>query len=142
MLCYAYLWQREHERGQSEGLKDRPVTVVVAQEELAGELLVLVAPVTHSPPSDATGAVEIPQSVKRALGLDRDRSWILATEMNRFVWPGSDIRPAPASDDGSPLLGAIPEWLYERLREAVLSAGKMGRMKVVPRTNQAPFPYS
>jgi hypothetical protein len=135
VLCYAYLWAREHEKGQTEGLKDRPVTVVVAQEIVAGQLLVLVAPVTHSPPQHAADAIEIPQSVKRELGLDRDRSWIVATELNRFVWPGPDIRPVQGVPDGSPLLGAIPEWLYERLREAIQSAGAKAKMSVVPRAN-------
>jgi hypothetical protein len=33
-------------------------------------------------------AVEIPAVVKRHLGLDEARSWIVVSEINRFIWPG------------------------------------------------------
>jgi hypothetical protein len=43
--------------------------------------------------------------VKRHLGLDDEPSWIITTEVNRFVWPGPDIRVVEGSD--TPLYGAI-----------------------------------
>jgi hypothetical protein len=41
---------------------------------------VIVLPVTHTPPQDADAAVEIPLAVKRRLGLDDARSWVMLTE--------------------------------------------------------------
>jgi hypothetical protein len=45
------------------------------------------------PPSDPCEAIENPPATKRRLGLDDERSWIVLTESNRFVWPGPDVRP-------------------------------------------------
>src|SRR5690348_1457644 len=84
VLCYAYLWADEAERGQEEGLKDRPVVVVVARMKNGDPTELLVAPVTHRSPRSREG-IEIPASVKRHLSLDEDRSWIIITELNRFT---------------------------------------------------------
>jgi hypothetical protein len=56
----------------------------------------LVAPVTHSKPERDEG-IEIPPPMKRHLGLDKDRSWIIN-------WPGPDVRLVPGGDD--PFIGA------------------------------------
>lgn len=56
--------------------------MVVARIETSGRTQLLVAPVTHSEPDRAGDAIEIPPSVKRHLGLDRERSWIVLTELN------------------------------------------------------------
>jgi hypothetical protein len=134
VLAYSYLWHREAMAGQEEGLKDRPVVVVVAQQIVNGRVKLLVAPVTHSAPVATTDSIEMPQSVKAHLGLDRERSWIVATELNQFVWPGPDVRVAPKSEDQSPLIGAIPEWLFERLRAAIQLHAGARKMGVVKRT--------
>lgn len=131
MLGYAYLWADEHEKGQEEGLKDRPVVVVVARVARGDRIELLVAPVTHREPATGEG-VELPAPVKRHLGLDRDRSWIIATELNRFIWPGPDIRLV--SDRGSPYYGEIPAKLFEQLRVAILSYREANRLRTSTRT--------
>ncbi|MEO5640859.1 MAG: hypothetical protein ABIQ98_03725 [Sphingomicrobium sp.] len=68
--------------------------VVVARIASADLTELLVAPLTHSPPRPGEG-IELPQPIKRSLGLDDARSWIVTTEMNRFIWLGPDIRPVP-----------------------------------------------
>jgi hypothetical protein len=45
-------------------------------------------------------AVEIPAVVKRHLGLDEARSWIVVSEINRFIWPGPDLRPVSRAEPG------------------------------------------
>lgn len=132
MICYAYLWSHEAERGQEEGLKDRPVVVVVAHRQVEGGTELLVVPITHSAPSRHQDAVEMPAAVKRHLRLDSDRSWIITTEMNRFLWPGPDIRPAPGSD--APLYGAIPERLFEQVRQRVVARAEGHRFRLVRRS--------
>jgi len=122
---------REHEAGQEEGLKDRPVVVVLTTEMAGDSLRVIVAPVTHSAPEGAVMAVELPANVKRDLGLDRERSWIVTSEVNSFRWPGPDVR---LLDDDTPFYGAIPDWLFVQVRESVGGWVGRGKMRITRRT--------
>jgi hypothetical protein len=131
VLSYAYLWAREAAAGQEEGLKDRPVVVVLASVQTGNTLRIFVAPVTHSPPDALAQAVEMPANVKRDLGLDRERSWIVTSELNSFSWPGPDIRPLA---DGAPFLGAIPDWLLVQVRTALGELAQTFRLKVTKRS--------
>lgn len=96
VIRYAYLWRDEARTGRDEGAKDRPCVIVLAVENQPGGRMVTVAPMTHSPPRTAGDAVELPELTKQRLGLDGDRSWVVVTEVNRFVWPGPDLRPVTA----------------------------------------------
>jgi hypothetical protein len=97
-----------------------------------GRTQLFVAPVTHSKPERGGDAIEIPENVKAQLGLDRDRSWIVATELNRFIWPGPDIRIVPGHD--SPTYDLLPDWLFIRVRDAILRHARAGPLKVTKRT--------
>jgi hypothetical protein len=125
------LWAEEAAAGQEEGLKDRPVVVVVARVVTGDRTELMVAPVTHAPPRKTPG-VAIPQSVKRHLGLDDAPSWVVVTELNRFVWPGPDIRPVKGGE--TPLYGAIPAKLFEQVRRGISSQAEAGRLLVPKRT--------
>jgi hypothetical protein len=93
VISYAYLWHNEREAGREEGRKDRPSVIVLAVERPANDTtVVVVLPITHAPPTDLASAVEIPAAVKRHLGLDDGRSWIVVAEGNEFDWPGYDLR--------------------------------------------------
>ncbi len=131
VLSFAYLWAREAASGQEEGLKDRPVVVVLATVETGDRLRVVVAPVTHSAPDASTLSVEMPANVKRDLGLDRERSWIVTGEVNSFRWPGPDVR---VLDDGTPFYGAVPDWLLVLVRESVAAQADRRQMQVMRRT--------
>ena len=99
VISYAYLWDREARDGQEEGRKDRPCVIALAvQRRQDRETSVTVLPVTHSAPKDAASAVEIPPAVKRHLGLDDARSWVVVSEGDQFVWPGYDLRKARRGD--------------------------------------------
>lgn len=132
VLLYSYLWAREAARGQEEGLKDRPVVVVLATVRRGDDLELFVAPVTHSPPGREDDAVEMPTAVKRALGLDAERSWIIATEVNRFIWPGPDVRPS--AQTGEPVIGAVPARLYLQLRDSFMRRVAAKRVQPVKRS--------
>ena len=69
--------------------------------------------------------------MKRDLRLDRDSSWIVLTEMNRFDWPGPDIRPV--GGDGDPFFGAVPDWLFVKVRGAIGERARGGRLLVTKR---------
>jgi hypothetical protein len=116
VIRYSYLWREEHLKGQEEGVKDRPCAIVLAvTDENAGQI-VTVLPITHSPPRQSQDAIEIPAATKRRLGLDDERSWVVLTEANRFVWPGPDLRPARRGNAESVACGLLPDGLYERIR--------------------------
>ncbi|MDB5555813.1 MAG: hypothetical protein JWL86_5797 [Rhizobium sp.] len=111
VISYAYLWRREHRAGLLEGRKDRPCVIVLAVDRGADGTRVTVVPVTHSEPKDKSLAVELPQAVKRHLGLDGERSWVMLDEGNRFVWPGFDLRLVPRSN-GRYDYGYLPPNLF------------------------------
>lgn len=92
MIAYSYLWYDEARIVIEEGRKDRPCVIVVSTEMMSGETVVTVAPVTHAQPLNPSFAIGIPPATKRRLGLDADQSWIIADDLNRFLWPGVDLR--------------------------------------------------
>ncbi len=106
------------------------MVVVVARLAKGDHTELLVAPVTHGRPGAEDG-VELPPPVKRHLGLDQERSWIIATELNRFIWPGPDIRPTA---DGTPYYGEIPGKVFEQLRKAILRHKEGHRLRAPKRT--------
>lgn len=120
VISYAYLWLREHQRGAEEGAKDRPCAIVAARQVIAGRDVVTVVPVTHSPPSDAADAIEIPAALKAHLGLDDQPSWIMITETNDFLWPGPDIRPVPGKPPARYAYGMLPPRFFAHLRDRIL----------------------
>jgi len=134
VIRYAYLWQAEHQCGQEEGVKDRPCAVILVTTGDEGDQVVTVLPVTHTPPSDPALAVEIPHATKRRLGLDDERSWIILTEANRFVWPGPDLRVTQPGDMASVAHGLLPRALFKEVTAKFVEIVRAGRAKVVPRT--------
>ena len=98
-LVISYAYHHEHEAGREEGRKDRPGVIVLAVERPAKDAtVVVVLPITHTSPADPAAAVEIPAPVKRHLGLDDARSWIVVAEGNEFDWPGYDLRKIGRTD--------------------------------------------
>ncbi|HEX4694309.1 hypothetical protein [Sphingomonas sp.] len=106
--------------------------VVVAHIVREGRTEIIVAPVTHSAPGRPDDAIEIPGKVKRVLGLDQERSWIVTDELNRFTWPGPDVRIAPGRD--SPVYDAIPELLFDRVRQALAKHVAVRRLRITKRS--------
>jgi len=134
VIRYSYLWAREHARGQEEGIKDRPCAVVLVSVDEVDNQIVTVLPISHTPPSNPTHALEIPAATKRRLGLDHDRSWVVLTEANRFVWPGPDLRPSLTADASSVAYGLLPYGLFESIRLKFIAALKDRAAQTVPRT--------
>lgn len=122
---YSYLWHWQFEQGREEGDKDRPVLVLAITTTLEdGSPVVRVLPVTHTPPQRVDEAVEIPAATKRRLGLDDERSWIVLSESNRFVWPGPDLRPVNG-DTG--YYGPVPPALFEEIRTRFVALARSAR---------------
>lgn len=108
------------------------MVVVIARIEQSSGTCLLVAPISHTAPRGAGEAIEIPTNVKKQLGLDREKSWIILTELNRFLWPGPDIRPVAGSDN--PFYDALPDWLFAKVRDGVVHHFETGRLKMTKRT--------
>jgi PemK-like, MazF-like toxin of type II toxin-antitoxin system len=134
VIRYSYLWAEEYRRGQEEGVKDRPCAVILVTAYEDDERVVTVLPISHTPPRDPTLAVEIPITVKRRLRLDDQRSWVVLTEANRFVWPGPDLRPSTPGDLAGVAYGPLPFALFEEIRIKFIAAIKARRASIVPRT--------
>jgi hypothetical protein len=134
VIRYSYLWAEEHRRGQEEGVKDRPCAIVLVTADAQGEQWVTVLPVTHTPPANREFSVEIPAATKRRLGLDDERSWVVLSEANRFLWPGPDLRPARQGDARTVAYGQLPYALFEEIRQKFIAAIRARRAGVVPRS--------
>jgi hypothetical protein len=134
VIRYSYLWHSEFASGRDEGLKDRPCAIVATvRTDVDGATRVLVLPVTHAAPAKGTAAIEIPAVVKRGLGLDADRSWIVLAEWNEFVWPGPDLRPA-GRGDGRFDYGLLSSGFFTRVRDEFVATVEAGRANRVRRT--------
>lgn len=131
VVHHAYLWHREQRRGQSAGRKERPcVVILLDSDSVPGATIASVLPITHSEPRDGDAAIELKAGTKRRLGLDRERSWIVTDEFNRFTWPGFDLRPTP---DGRPDYGLLPADLTRQLRQQLIANHHRQRLKAVER---------
>ena len=133
-IGYAYLWRSEYEQGREEGAKDRPCAIVLAVRDEAGDAVVTVVPITHVAPERRDEAVEIPPATKLRLGLDAERSWVVVSEVNRFVWPGPDLRPISRATPERFDYGILPPSLFRRIRDRLLACAREQRLKPVART--------
>lgn len=133
MIRYGFLWSHEAEKGADEAAEDRPCAIVVAaRSDPRGDIRTIVAPVTHTPPDDPAISIEIPPDVCRMLGLDGDRQWLRFDELNRFAWPGFDLRPIPGRG-GAYDYGMLPPNLFEKLKQCILRRQKERPIQPVPR---------
>ena len=130
VLSYSYLWSHEAAGGGERAKGSSRVVVVLCIERQAGNLI-LVSVGHHTAPEMLPSRSKIHLDVKKQLGLDRERSWVMLNELNRFIWPGPDIRPILG---GAPLYDALPDWLFERVRQGVLDHNAAGKLKVTSRT--------
>ncbi len=130
VIRYSFLWSHEKDAGAEDGSKDRPCAIVVAAPRREnGDIVVIVAPITHAPPDDPSASLEIPSAVCRSLGLDGRRHWLRLDELNRFAWPGYDLRTIPGKA-GAYAYGMLPEPLFEHLRAEILKRQRVEAPRV------------
>lgn len=132
VISYSYLWRYEHESGVEEGRKNRPCVIIIAVEKQDGNNLVTVVPVTHLKPEGESSGIEMPPRVKQHLGLDGEKSWIIISEANQFIWPGYDLRPVPGSKKQFSY-GFLPPKLFELVKSEMLNLIVKRRTSVTPR---------
>ncbi len=134
VIRYAYLWHDEFAEGREEGSKDRPCALVLSTTSKDGQTVATVLPITHSTPKTSSLALEIPATVKKRLGLDGARSWVVFSELNRFSWPGPDLRRVPDSDNATVVYGMLPPGFFSVLQKRFYAAYQAQRLKVVRRS--------
>jgi hypothetical protein len=134
VVRYSYLWRQEAAKGIDEGSKDRPCAVVLVILEIGKRPLVRVLPITHSPPSDMDGALEVPIVTKQRLGLDDERSWVILDEANDFHWPGPDLRPHTTGDLSSVVYGRLPLGFMKALVEKLNRRLQIRKSRIIQRT--------
>ena len=79
-------------------------------------------------------AVEIPAVTQARLGLDGARSCIVVSEVNRFEWPGSDLRPVSRAQTDRFDFGLLPPSIFRQVRDRLAECAKAQRLKSMPRT--------
>jgi hypothetical protein len=134
VIRYSYLWESEARQGREEGVKDRPCAIILVALRKGDHPIVRVLPVTHTPPVDPADAMEIPTLTKERLGLDSDRSWVVLTEANDFIWPGPDLRPLPGRGPGTVAYGFLPPGFMTALHERLERRRRERRLRAVRRS--------
>ena len=135
VVAYAYLWLAEYEQGREEGTKDRPCAIVLTATDDDGDTIVTVVPITHSAPQRPDEAVELPLVTKQRLGLDAQRSWVVVSEINRFVWPGPDLRPVSRTEPDRFDYGVLPPTIFRQVKAQLAACARAQRLRVVSRTD-------
>jgi hypothetical protein len=133
VIRHAYLWWNEARAGREEGRKDRPCVIVHLRINEYRELETYICPITHTPPESPEQAIEVPRPTKVRLGLDDARSWIITTEVNRFIWPGPDLRPVQG---GGHAYGALPGTMTRDLVAQIRANAQDKSLVVVGRTSR------
>jgi hypothetical protein len=79
-------------------------------------------------------ALELPAAIKRHLGLDAERSWVVLNESNLFDWPGPDLRRVGDRDDSSVAYGFLPPRFFAELHRRFVALETAARSRRVQRT--------
>jgi PemK-like, MazF-like toxin of type II toxin-antitoxin system len=140
VLSYSYLWHRQSEKGETEGRKDRPATVVLVTSRTGFGEIVYVLPISTSEPKpDDPWKMEIPPSIKERLGLDDRRSWIDVTEFNVSAWTPFHLRPtkkATGKDNSAQetcLYGYLPSGFFRKVVDAADEYRRTRKPRLVAR---------
>ena len=133
VIRYSYLWASDASEGREEGVKDRPCAVILVILREGDHPIVRVLPITHSSPLNAVDALEIPQPTKQRLALNSERSWVILSEANDFIWPGPDLRPAVSGDPSTVVYEMLPPRFMSVLRER-LAQRRRARQAIARKT--------
>lgn len=131
VIRYDYLWLADSGSVRAVG-KERPACLIATLDDEADPRLVLILPITHSPPRGGTVGVEIPHAVGRMLGLDDARSWIVISEANVDFWPNAGLAPLPGRR-GAFAYGFLPPALFAAVRSRFLKLVEQRRARLVRR---------
>ena len=92
----------------------------------------VLLPITHTPPDGDTIGIEIPAKVKRAIGLDDARSWVIVSEYNIDEWPNAGLSPVPRKP-GVFGYGFIPPGLFAQIKARFVELARQKKSGAVRR---------
>lgn len=130
VIHYSYLWNSQARSGLTEGTKDRPCVIIAVGSEPSGDYRVSVLPITHATPQHAGDGVALPLPTKQRLGLDDQDSWVVVTELNRFSWPGFDLRSIPNRPAWDCVYGFLPPKLFHQIKTRLMASVRDQRLAV------------
>lgn len=126
IIAYEYLWSSKA-RSRQDCEKIYPTALILSKRDELGSEMVYALGISHMRPRDGRRALELPRKLSRHIGLDDAPQWLYTDEVNVFVWPGPDVRPAQwisqrAIVGDTCVLGALPvigsAWFKSILRKA------------------------
>jgi hypothetical protein len=118
--------------GRTQG-KDRPACLVAASDSETKPRFVVLLPITHSPPLGDTVAIEIPEKVRQAIGLDDESSWVVVSEYNVDGWPNAGLMPVPGKPDVF-AYGFIPPGHFATIKARLVELARQKNSEAVTRT--------
>lgn len=132
VINYGYLWARQASQGIVEPQKYRPSLILAVKME-DDKKMVYVSPMTHTPPFYPEESILMPMETKERLGLDGKNSWLMISEVNKFEWPGVDVRRVPQRRERSQFYGFVPGKFLEQAHEQLRELAQVKRFKTVAR---------
>lgn len=125
---YPFLWSAEAARGETEGRKSRPVSLMFLSQRRDGEVEVFFLPVTTKNPGRHDYAVEVPEIEKRRAGLDLSTQlWVIANEVN------SDVLSESFYFEPDGRLGSFSMAFVKRVQGVMIKALKSKNLRAVKR---------
>ncbi len=125
---YEYLWRWQHETGETEGRKSRPVALVAVVADGDGKTNLFILPITSTRPSTDRVALEVPQIERRRAGLEDGKLlWVVLDEYNY------DVVGHSYYFDPNARIGSFSAAFQQKALRAFLALAKERRLKRVQR---------
>jgi hypothetical protein len=137
VISYEYVWGSQASK-YTDGMKTRPTVIVLTIRHTNDNEIVYCLGISHSEPRESQRAMPVPTKLLRHLGLDAAPSWVYTDQLNVFVRPGPDLRPAsrlssrPDAQD-SCVIGYLPNGWFEELKAHLEESRRLGRLAIVKR---------
>ncbi len=141
VVRYEYLWARQYEQGMTYGEKVRPCAILAVVEG-KDDTTVYVSPITHTAPFHPEESIQLAPETKRRLNLDGQTSWLMVNEVNKFTWPGEDLRRIPQSQPASYTYGSLPETVLLEARQKLKDFNQRRELHLVPRDHAVARSYN
>jgi hypothetical protein len=132
VVCYSYLWVREHDAGEESGRKARPVCVAIPIGSTSGD--VALFPLTTQPPQVDRICVEVPETELKRLGLrGQRRCWVILDEGNRDILPRSNYLEPLQLGPVKYAYGVFSHAFTGLLLRTLASAIRAKKVRTIPR---------
>ncbi|QLF69296.1 hypothetical protein FE840_006940 [Peteryoungia desertarenae] len=137
VIAYEYLWSSKA-RYRADGEKTYPTALLLAKTDEFGATLVYALGISHMVPPEGRRALRVPAKLCRHLGLDDRPQWIYTDELNLFVWPGPDLRPAQWISrrplvENTCVLGALPKDWFEEVKQHFAESYRLRQLALTKR---------